>query len=143
MYNQKRKVNIAPGSSDAAASLLSYYDVSPKVNPEDSKEFFMYAGLYYYLITKGDNTRFLSAMAKPELKAKKHFAFEMVIGLEERLGSILAYNIKSHPFARQFLTQSDIEVVWESPFDDRLANHEERWLRVVRKTIKRLRSEYN
>lgn len=143
MYHVKRKINIAPGSGDAAASLLSYYDVSPKVNVEDSHEFYMYAGLYYYLITVGENFRFLKATTKQDLRAKKYFDFRNVMGLEDRLSRILAYNIRNHPFARQFLTQGEIEVVWESPFDIKLANHEERWLRVVRKTLKRLYSEYN
>ena len=143
MLYAHRKINIAPGSGDAAASLLSYYDVSPKVNMEDSREFYMYAGLYFDLITAGDNQRFLKATTKQDLRAKKYFDFRNVIGLEDRLSRILAYNIRNHPFARQFLTQGKIEVVWETPFKDKLSNHEARWLRVVRSTLNRLYSEYN
>lgn len=132
------KINIAPGSSDSLASVLSYYDPTPKVNPETGKTFLMYSGLYYYLITKGDNQRFLRAKGKQDLKAKRDYTWENVPGLEERLAGALAHNLRSNPFVEGLLAL-DIEAVWEDPCGE-IAMHEERWLRVVNKTLRRIRN---
>ena len=132
------KINIAPGSTDPFASVLSYYDPTPKVHHETSQTFLMYSGLYYYLITRGDNQRFLRAKNKQDLKAKRDYTWENIPGLEERLIAVLIHNLKSNPFVEGLLA-TDIEAVWNDPVHG-IAMHEERWLRVVNKALRRIRN---
>lgn len=119
-------------------SLLNYYDTSQtKVNPSDSLTFKMFAGLYYYMITAGDNRQFLRAKTKHDLAAKKHFDWTNVKGLEDQLASILVHNIRQYPFLVTIFAQCRHRAVWSNPLGN-LANHELRWLRVVNEALKRI-----
>lgn len=136
-----RKINLAPGGSLGAFNELSYYNVSDKVYPEDGKPFTMYAGLYYFFITKGRNTRFLRAKSQEDLEAKKNYDWVNVLGIEEKLAKVLLHNIKRSPYMHQLLGGTHVEAVWEDPLGKTPRNHEQRWVRIVNRTLHRLRCE--
>lgn len=133
-------INIATTAKTPLGRLLGYYDVGPKIDC-DGHEFFMYAGLYYYLITQGDNLRFLRATSRQELEAKRKYAWENVPGLASHLEGVLSLNLQRSPMGIPLLMQTRLPIVWEEPDRD-LRNAEKRWLRVVQSTVHRLRNQY-
>lgn len=133
-------INIGSIAATPLGKLLGYYEDSPKLDPYGN-EFNMYVGFYYYLITKGDNKRFLRARTKRELEAKSKYAWESVPGLASHLESVLSLNLHRSPLAIPLLVQNTLPIVWEEP-DRPLRNAEKRWLRVVQQTVRRVRNDH-
>ncbi len=133
-------INIGSLATNALARMLHYYDPSPKQTHE-GLTFHMYAGFYFYLITSGDNARFLRAQTHRELDAKRKYTWENVPGLETHLEAVLSYNLRKSPLAIPLLVQHDLPIEWNEP-DRGLRNAERRWCRVVQRTVARLRHEY-
>lgn len=138
-------INIGSTASTALGRLLSWFDPSPK-RLHDGSTFYMYAGVYYYLITQGDNKRLLKAKTEQGLKSTRKTTWVNVISLETHLESLLLYNLRRSPLALTLIKQHDVPIYW---FDyDHVAGNshtllprERRWLRVVRRVCQRLRNE--
>lgn len=133
-------INIGSLAQTALGRMLNYYDPTPKVTTE-GLDFHMYAGLYFFIITEGDNHRFLSAKTVKELEAKRKYRWENVPGIETHLEACLCYNLRQSTLALSLLVRHPLPIVWEEP-DRALRNAEKRWLRVVQRTVDRLRNEY-
>jgi len=133
-------INIGSLAKTALGRHLGYYHASPK-STIDGQSFSLYAGFYYYLITEGDNRRFLTATTRQELGAKRKYRWENVPGIETHLESVLSYNLRQSPMAIPLIIRHPLPLVWEEP-DRALTNAEKRWLRVVQRTVDRLRFEH-
>lgn len=134
-------INIGRLARTALGRALGYYHNYPK-HTQDGLTFNLYAGLYYYMITAGDNTRFLRAKHPRELEARRYFRWENVIGLESQLEAILSYNLRTSPVAIPLIIDNTLPIVWREPDHQGLRNNEKRWLRVVTRVVTRLRNEY-
>jgi hypothetical protein len=132
-------IDIGSGATTAIGKQLGWYRDFPKTHP-DGYGFRTYAGLHYYLITEGDNRRFLKAATKEELAASKRYHWENVKGLEIKLGYALKHNLKINPVALQWVRDNSLPIVWLEPFHA-LKNAEKRWLRVVKQVIHDLQVE--
>lgn len=135
------RIEIGPLATTPLGRLLGWYNTTPKYT-HDGRLFMMYAGYQYYLITKGENIRFLKAVKPEELRVSGQYSWENVPGLETRLSAVLSYNLNRSPLAIQLLLQHDLPIRWSTTFSG-LRNSEKRWLRVVRSTVKRLRSDHS
>lgn len=133
-------INIGMGATTALGKRLGWYDNTLKAL-DDGSRFHMYAGLHYYLITEGNNRRFLNAVVPEDLKGSKSYAWQNVPGLETHLESALLFNLRSSPLIIELITQYDLPIIWEEPLRD-LRNNELRWLRVVRRAVTRIRYEH-
>lgn len=130
-------INIHTRCTDPIAKALSYYSVGPKQTP-DGLKFHMYAGFYYYIITTGDNRRFLRAKTLEELEVKRQFNWGNVMGLESILAGCLQHNLEQAPLAVEMIRQHRGKIIWDEPQRE-LRNAEKRWLRVVQNVVARLR----
>lgn len=133
-------IDVGSLATTALGRMLHYYDPTPK-QAHEGFDFHMYAGFYFYLITSGENARFLRAKTRQELEAKRRYAWENVPGLETRLEAVLSHNLRLSPLAIPLLVRHNLPVVWREP-DRALRNAEQRWLRVVQRTVARLRHEH-
>lgn len=138
-------VNIGTAATTALGRALAWLDTTPK-QLHDGSHFYMYAGAYYYMITQGDNRRFLKAKTLQALKGPKRTAWVNVIGLESHLESLLLFNLRQSPLALSLIKQHDLPIDWvdyEHIAGEAhvLAPRERRWLRVVRRVCHRLRHE--
>lgn len=133
-------INIGTTAKTALGELMGYYTANPKRLP-DGKGFNLYAGYYYYLITAGDNPRFLRARSIQELTPAKRFDWTNVPGLRTHLESALLHNLRLSPIAIPLLVENTLPVVWEEP-DRALKNAEKRWLATVHAVVNRLVSDY-
>jgi hypothetical protein len=133
-------INIGTTAQTALGKLLCWYDVRPRQTVDDQLTFYMYAGLYFYYITEGDNQRFLRARSRQELEAKKKYRWANVKGLEHHLASELLYNLQQQPFTKHLLLNNTLPIDWIEP-DRPLTTAEKRWLRVVQDTVRRLRND--
>jgi hypothetical protein len=131
-------INLAAKNDNPLAKVLAYYHSSPK-QALDGQTFHMYAGYYYYMITEGNNTRFLRATSHTDLAVKSRYSWGNVIGLERSLEAVLKHNLQQSPMTLEILKQNRSEIVWTEP-DRELRNAEKRWLRVVQNVMQRLRS---
>jgi hypothetical protein len=132
-------LEIGPWATTPLGRLLGWYNTTPKTL-HDGRMFMMYAGYQYYLITKGNNVRFLKAVSQEELSVSGKYNWENVPGLETRLSSVLALNITHNPMILSLLRGYDLPIIW-TPTTGKLRNSEKRWLRVVRNTVKRVRND--
>ena len=132
-------IDIGPWGKTPLKAMLSYYDPTPKQLPT-GKGFTMYAGLYYYLITVGDNTRFLRAETLDDLDVKRKYDWANVPSLERQLARALEYNLHRSPLAIPFLVHQNLPIVWCER--RQLRNAERRWLRVVQRVVEKLRQSY-
>lgn len=134
-------LEIGPAAQSALGRQLGWYTPFIKPHP-DGFDYQTYAGLHYYLITEGDNKRFLKASTKEELQASKNYRWENVKGLEVKLGYALKYVLKQSPMTVQLIHQlgPDVEVIWTEPFRE-LKQAEKRWMRVVRNSIREIQME--
>lgn len=132
-------INIGEGASTALGKKLSWFDSSLKRTVE-GEYFHMYAGLHYFLITTGNNRRFLSATSPSELRGAKKYQWQNVPGLETHLESALLFNLRMNPLALETIKKNELPIIWYEP-QRSLRNAELRWLRVVRRVIIRLRNE--
>lgn len=133
-------IEIGQAAATALGRRLGWYDTSMKYTVE-GEVFHMYAGLYFYLITKGNNRRFLTATAISELKGAKEYVWQNVPGLETHLESNLLHNLRNNPLIMEYIKANDLPIMWHEPHRE-LRNNELRWLRVVRKSISRLRYDH-
>lgn len=132
-------INIGQTAHTALGKQLSWYEPNYK-RTIDGGGFYMYAGFHYFMITTGNNRRFLSAKSPSELEGAKKYQWQNVPGLETHLESVLLFNLKMNPMALQLIKSNDLPVVWYEPFRE-LRNAEQRWLRVVKRVVTRLRNE--
>lgn len=132
-------IDIGSQSRHPLAAHLSYYDATPKQLPE-GKGCRMYAGYYYYLITVGDNTRFLRAATLDDLDVKRRYDWTNVPGLPRLLERALLYNLRASPLAIPYIVHNNVKVVWKE--NRPLRNAEQRWLRVVQATLERIKREH-
>lgn len=132
-------INIGQSAHTALGKQLGWYDTHLK-RTIDGGEFYMYAGFHYYMITSGNNRRFLSAKTPANLEGAKKYQWQNVPGLETHLESVLLFNLKINPMVLQLIKSNDLPIVWYEPFRE-LRNAEQRWLRVVKRVVTRLRNE--
>ena len=130
-------IEIGQMATTALGRRLGWYDTTLKQTVEGD-HFHMYAGLHFYLITKGNNRRFLTATCTSELKNAKEFAWQNVPGLETHLESNLLHNLRNNELIVQYIRANDLPIMWHEPHRE-LRNNEHRWLRVVRKAVSRMR----
>lgn len=133
-------INIGTTAQTPLGMYLGYYNVYPR-RLQDGRRFYMWAGLYYYWITSGDNTRFLRAKTLEDLEAKAYYQWENVVGLSTQLESALTYNLRNSTLAVPLIRKLDLPIDWVEPGRE-LTNAEKRWLRVVQNTVRRLQSEF-
>lgn len=132
-------INIGPGTTSAIGQQLCWTAAFPKKTVEGTT-FTMYAGLYYYLITKGNHRRLLNAETESDLKCATRFQYQNVIGLATNLESQLLYNLRRNPLVVKAIRESTEDIVWINPLRG-LSNREQRWLRVVRRAVGRIRRD--
>lgn len=137
MTESRHEIDISSLSHHPLGRILHYYDTTPKETLE-GRRFNMYAGYYYYLITRGDNPRFLRAQTWKDLEVKRFFEWENVPALPVWLMRVLRHNLELQPLALGYLRQTPPPIaIWEEP-DRALRNNERRWLRVVNTTLRYL-----
>lgn len=132
-------INIAPRTDNPLGRVLGYYHSAPK-KTIDEQTFHMYAGYYYYVITSGNNQRFLRAKDTSDLAVKSKYSWENVIGLERMLEMTLQHNLRQSPMTVEILKQHPGQIVWREP-NRELRNSEKRWLRVVQNVVHRIRQK--
>lgn len=133
-------INISSFTNDPLGRFLHYYDPTPKMT-QDGKGFNMFAGFYLDVATDDSNGRFLRAKTREDLKAKRDYNWSSVTTMETQLESLLTHVIRSKAMVYKLVVSSKGEIVWSEP-DHALSTQEKRWLRVVRKVVRRLRNDH-